>query len=206
MEHLQDRIDRLGIRPFDFTDFKKLVEVSIPISRQLARGCRTKKQQSLVYSAVKDTVVIAAPVFSYLRESRVLDSLIENPNLRRSMVNLLFSDGHWLHNHYLFSHRAFDPNRYVSMDPRLRSSITAALAIHLLNNYQYLTTESVFSLWCVGVRESSDTVMRLAAFHKNASVEITEAYLNGETVQAIKLKEEGVDQETIETIKDFFWY
>ena len=204
MKHLQDRIHRLGIVPFDFTRFKELVEESIPISKMLAKGCKTKKQQSLVYSAVKDTVVIADPVFTYRRESRVLDSLIENPNLRQSMVNLLFSDGHWLHNHYLFSHRAFDPNRYISMNPRLRSRITAELAIQLLN-YQYLTTESVFDLWCIGVRESDDAVKRLAAFHKSASVEIMDAYLSGETVQSIKLKEEGVDEETIETIKDFFW-
>ena len=205
MEHLQDRIHRLGIVPFDFTDFKKLVEASIPISKMLAKGCKTKKQQSSVYSAVKSTVIVMAPVFRYYRESQVLDSLIENPNLRQSMVNLLFSDGHWLHNNSLFFNRAFDPNRYISMNPRLRSSITAELAFQLLN-YQYLTTESVFDLWCIGVKESDDTVMRLAAFHKNASVEITDAYLSGETVQAIKLKEEGVDAETIETIKDFFWY
>lgn len=205
MKHLQDRIDRLGIQPFDFSRFKELVEASIPISKMLAKGCKTKKQQSLVYSAVKNTVIVMSPVFRYYRESQVLDSLIDNPNLRRSMVNLLFSDGHWLHNNHLFFHRAFDPNQYISMNPRLRSRITAELAFQLLN-YQYLTTESVFDLWCIGVRESDDTVKRRAAFHKNASVEIMDAYLSGETVQAIKLKEEGVDEETIETIKDFFWY
>lgn len=205
MKHLQDRIDRLGIQPFDFADFKKLVEESISVSKMLAKGCKTKKQQSLVYSAVKGTVIMTESLFTYYRKAQVLDSLIDNPNLRRSMVNLLVSDGHWLHNNHLFFHRAFDPNQYISMNPRLRSRITAELAFQLLN-YQYLTTESVFDLWCIGVRESDDAVKRRAAFHKNASVEIMDAYLSGETVQAIKLKEEGVDEETIETIKDFFWY
>lgn len=205
MEHLQARIDAMGIQPFDFTRFKELVKASIPVSKIVAKGCKTKKQQLLVYGAVKGSVVMREPHFTYYREAQVLDSLIENPNLRRSMVNLLFSDGHWIHNTHLFFHRAFDPNQYISMDPRLRSRITAELAFHLLT-YEHLTTESVFDLWCVGLRESSDTVMRRAAFHKNASVDIMEAYLNGETVQSIKLKEEGVDEETIECIKDFFWY
>jgi hypothetical protein len=193
----------LNIEPFDTGRLTLVSELSSTLLTPFAIAVRKSAQQHKIYELIMGEHIHGDQM---IRESIPLSSLIANPSLKRSTVYLMIRDGLWKDYPMLLRQPHFDVNLFVRTDPRIRGKICPALANKIMEQNHGVDESTVFEFWSVGVQHNDLLLKINCTTHPKASVDMIDAYLSGSTVQEIELRRQGVDEDHLESIKDFFWY
>lgn len=189
-------------------DIRRAVLLFPRLSIVFARNLRARAQQLETYRSLvqlRKTGSLPTSVrVSTLIMPDVIESFMLNPNLKPSVIDHIAIMGHWEHQPILLAAAGLNPSRLVK---RLGvSGLKEDMATVLLMIRTDIDDVALSLIWQFSVATKNDELLRLCAGHPSASPSMIEAYFSGASIQEIELESEGIDRESIELLRDFFWF